>query len=81
LSKSATRNRSREYQNLEIIGYEFSREVVVNFTSLENYTEFSDKISSRNNVEKVDTEFGLSNESEINKKLVKIACEKCTEKS
>jgi hypothetical protein len=81
VSKTSTRNRNQQFQTLEILGYEVSREVMVNFTSLETYTDFSDKLASRNNIERVNTIFGATNESELNQKLVKMACENAKNKA
>ena len=74
INKQAVRNRSEDYEELEILGYEVRRYFTVKLKNLNNYEHFIHKLLTLKNVVRIRTEFDRVDREKIEADLVSKAC-------
>ena len=75
IDKQTQRKRDDDYNTLEILGYEFNREFVVQVNNLEHYSALVEQLTEIDNVHGFATEFDTSERDEIVKALIAEAAE------
>ncbi len=73
IQKSTKRQKNNNYKQLEILGYEVSRNLTLNLIDLSNYSELTNELVSINNTSGMDTQFDSSNRKQVESELIQIA--------
>lgn len=81
IRKNTIRKRDSEYNNLEILGYEVSRSMVIKLDNLAQYSDIMGKLIGTNNVSGVRADFDVSNRKELEAELMAIAGADAKEKA
>ncbi|MEL0067151.1 MAG: SIMPL domain-containing protein [Gammaproteobacteria bacterium] len=72
LNKSVSRNRIN-FKDVDILGYEVSRNLMLELDELSNYSDLMNEIVATQNVSRVETEFDASNRKNIEQELLEEA--------
>lgn len=75
LQKMVVRSRDDDYNELEILGYQFSRDFEVELTDLEKFTPLVAELMAIDNVSAVNADFDVENRGRIESNLVRQAGE------
>jgi len=81
IQKSTKRNRDKDYNQLEILGYEVSRNIKLKLTDLSYYSELMNDLVSIDNVSGMNTQFDVSSRKKIESKLIKAASKNAQDKA
>lgn len=76
ISKRAKRNRDNNYQELEVIGYEFTQHFEVTLDNLKNFSEISASLLMINHIENLNSHFDINNRDAVEIELIKEAAQK-----
>ena len=77
MNKRAKRARENNgYNELEILGYEFTQSFEIKLKNLENYSVITTELAKVNNVERVESQFDVSNRENIEVELISEAGKK-----
>ena len=75
IDKRIRRNRGKSYEDLEIIGYEFSQPFKLILNSIDRYPEYLEELLKLKNVDGINASYDVSNRNEFETKLVILASE------
>lgn len=81
IDKQTKRKKDDDYNELEILGYEFSRFVNFELKNLDRYSELMDKLLDTDHVAGIETKFDTSKRMEIEAELIAEAAEKARSKA
>lgn len=81
IDKQTQRKRDDDYNTLEILGYEFSRDFVVLVKNLEHYSDLIEQLAETDNLHGISTEFDTSERDEIGKALIADAAKNARNKA
>lgn len=81
VDKRAKRQRDDDYNELDILGYEFSRSVSIKLSDLDRYVQLMEKLLTMDHVEGIGTEFSSAKRSEVEAELIAEAANKAREKA
>lgn len=73
VAKDTKRSVNKEYQSLEILGYEFKQSYKITIRDMSTYQDFVSGIISLQNTTDIRAEFDISNREEMLRSLVKQA--------
>ena len=80
LEKSEVRERTNDFQNLEILGYDVRRSVTLNIENLELYTPIITLIYKTDGVVRIDSDFESSKKEDLESEMLSDACAKARKK-
>lgn len=81
INKRAKRSRDKDYNDLAILGYEFTQQFEVVIYSLSKYSDIANELLDLNNVENIESQFDSSIREKIEIELIKEAAQKAKFKS
>lgn len=81
VNKRAKRARDKNYNDLDILGYEFRQRFEVIMDDISQYSEMTNELLNINNVEDIESRFDSSTREEVEIDLIKDAAQKAKHKA
>lgn len=76
ISKNAKRSRDKDYNDLAILGYEFTQRFEVTINHLSKYSDITNELLDINYVERIESRFDSTKREEVEIELIKNAAQK-----
>lgn len=81
VNKRAKRARGKSYNDLNILGYEFTQRFELKTDTIENYSELTNALLNMNQIENIETRFEYSKSAEVEVELIQEAAKKAKQKA